>query len=384
MVFINVPNVACKVDGKINVSFRKYVLQFKRPSGTSRGVLTSKPSWFIEITDASTNRKGIGECSVIPGLSPDFEDELQYESKIEFVVSELHHLLLDLESLESVKLQENYSFRSTRISDFLESLVDFPSIVFGVEVALLDFFKESEGILFDNSFSRSERSIPINGLIWMGDVSFMQEQIEMKLKDGYNTIKMKIGAIDTDSELSLLASIRDRFNEKEITLRVDANGAFSEESALSILEKLRDLKIHSIEQPIAKGNWSAMKELCRHIIIPIALDEELIGVNTTSDKIKLLDEIQPQYIILKPSLHGGIAGSYEWIQLAKERNIDWWMTSALESSVGLNAIAQFTGEFEVKIPQGLGTGGLFTNNLPTDLVMEKGQLIRKINEKPQS
>ncbi|NBX80559.1 MAG: o-succinylbenzoate synthase, partial [Flavobacteriales bacterium] len=319
-----------------------------------------------------------------PGLSPDFEDELQYESKIEFVVSELHHLLLDLESLESVKLQENYSFRSTRISDFLESLVDFPSIVFGVEVALLDFFKESEGILFDNSFSRSERSIPINGLIWMGDVSFMQEQIEMKLKDGYNTIKMKIGAIDTDSELSLLASIRDRFNEKEITLRVDANGAFSEESALSILEKLRDLKIHSIEQPIAKGNWSAMKELCRHIIIPIALDEELIGVNTTSDKIKLLDEIQPQYIILKPSLHGGIAGSYEWIQLAKERNIDWWMTSALESSVGLNAIAQFTGEFEVKIPQGLGTGGLFTNNLPTDLVMEKGQLIRKINEKPQS
>lgn len=376
--------MACKVDGKIKVSFRKYELQFKRPSGTSRGVLTSKPSWFIEITDSKSNRSGIGECSVIPGLSPDFEDELQYESKIEFVVSELHDLLLDLESFESFKLQDNYTFQSERISDFLDSLVDFPSIVFGIEVALLDFFKVSDGILFNNSFSKGERSIPINGLIWMGDVSFMQEQIETKLKDGYNTIKMKIGAIDTDSELSLLAGIRERFNENEITLRVDANGAFSEESALSILEKLGDLKIHSIEQPIAKGNWSAMKELCRLNIIPIALDEELIGVNSTSEKIKLLDEIQPQYIILKPSLHGGIAGSFQWIQLALERNIHWWMTSALESSIGLNAIAQFTGEFEVKIPQGLGTGGLYTNNLPTDLVIEKGQLIRKINEMQQS
>lgn len=372
--------MARKVDGKINVSFRKYDLQFKRPSGTSRGVLTSKTSWFIEITDNTSNRKGTGECSVIPGLSPDFSNENQYESMLDFVASELHKLLSEVESLESFQLQGNYIFRSNRISGFLETLVDFPSIVFGIETALLDFFKETEGILFDNSFSRGEHFIPINGLIWMGDVSFMQEQIEMKLKDGYNTIKMKIGAIDTESELSLLAGIRERFNGNEITLRVDANGAFSKESALPILEKLRDLKIHSIEQPIAKGNWSAMKELCRLNIVPIALDEELIGINDTSDKIKLLDEIQPQFIILKPSLHGGIAGSFEWIQLAKERNIDWWMTSALESSIGLNAIAQFTGEFDVKIPQGLGTGGLYTNNLLTDLVIEKGQLIRKINE----
>jgi L-alanine-DL-glutamate epimerase-like enolase superfamily enzyme len=382
VVFINVPNVARKVDGKINVSFRKYELQFKRPSGTSRGVLTSKPSWFIEITDNNSNRKGTGECSVIPGLSPDFSNENQYEIKLDFVVSELHKLLSELESLESFQLQGNYIFRSNRISGFLESLVDFPSIVFGIETALLDFFKETEGILFDNSFSRGERSIPINGLIWMGDAHFMQEQIEQKLLDGYSTIKMKIGAIDTNTELSLLRGIRARFNENEIILRVDANGAFNNENTVSILQELEALRIHSIEQPIAKGNWNYMKDLCSLGIIPIALDEELIGINTISDKIKLLDAIQPQYIILKPSLHGGIAGSYEWIQLSKERNIDWWMTSALESSIGLNAIAQFTGEFDVKIPQGLGTGGLYTNNLPTDLVIEKGQLIRKINEPP--
>jgi L-alanine-DL-glutamate epimerase-like enolase superfamily enzyme len=216
----------------------------------------------------------------------------------------------------------------------------------------------------------------------MGDAHFMQEQIEQKLLDGYSTIKMKIGAIDTNTELSLLRGIRARFNENEIILRVDANGAFNNENTVSILQELEALRIHSIEQPIAKGNWNYMKDLCSLGIIPIALDEELIGINTISDKIKLLDAIQPQYIILKPSLHGGIAGSYEWIQLSKERNIDWWMTSALESSIGLNAIAQFTGEFDVKIPQGLGTGGLYTNNLPTDLVIEKGQLIRKINEPP--
>lgn len=384
MVFINVPNVACKVDGKINVSFRKFELQFKRPSGTSRGVLTSKPSWFIEIVDSNSSRKGIGECSVIPGLSPDYYSDFLYENKLTFVAEELTKLLSKIVDLEVIELKENFRFRSPVISDFLDTLVEFPSIVFGVEVALLDFFKNEDAILFNNSFSKGEKSIPINGLIWMGDAHFMQEQIEQKLSDGYSTIKMKIGAIDTESELSLLASIRKRFNKGEITLRVDANGAFSEEFSLPILEKLRDLDIHSIEQPIAKGNWRAMKDLCSLNIIPIALDEELIGVNSTSEKIKLLETIQPQFIILKPSLHGGIAGSCEWIQLAEKRNIEWWMTSALESSIGLNAIAQFTGEFEVKIPQGLGTGGLYTNNLPTDLVIEKGQLIRKINGTQQN
>ena len=372
MVFINVSNVARKMDGKIVVSFRKYLLEFKNPSGTSRGILTHKSSWFLEISDG--NRKGVGECSIIEGLSPDFLNEIQYESVLNETCLKLQRQLNSIDKIEFSK--SNYQFLNLELQELFKDIVAFPSIVFGVEVALLDFITEEKGILFDNNFSRAKASIPINGLVWMGSEEFMQKQIEEKLEAGFSTIKMKIGAIDFQKEFTLLDAIRKRFSKDEITLRVDANGAFSFDEALQILRQLKTLEIHSIEQPIAVGQIESMRLLCAENSIPIALDEELIGVNTAFEKEELLAAILPQYIILKPSLHGGIAGTYEWIQLAERNNIEWWITSALESSIGLNAIAQFTGEFETSIPQGLGTGGLYTNNLPTDLIIEKGYLKR--------
>ena len=376
MVFVNVSNVARKVDGKIIVSFRKFELIFKNPSGTSRGILTKKPSWFLEIQKGSKN--GVGECSIIEGLSPDYENDSQYESKLEIVSSKLEIILRK----NAVFYHFDYSIYRFLNSDLLQlfkEIIDFPSIVFGVEVALLDFFSKEKGILFDNSFSRGQSSIPINGLVWMGSEEFMQEQIEQKLAAGFSTIKMKVGAIDFQKELNLLKGIRKRYSKEEITLRVDANGAFSFEEAKNVILELKSLEIHSIEQPLAAGQIENMRLLCSENILPVALDEEMIGINSLEEKERLIDSISPQFIILKPSLHGGIFGSFEWIKLAEARNIDWWITSALESSIGLNAIAQFTGEFNVSIPQGLGTGGLYTNNLPTDLVIENGYLIRKIN-----
>jgi len=376
LVFVNVSNVARKVDGKISVSFRKFELIFKNPSGTSRGILTKKPSWFLEIQKGSKN--GVGECSIIEGLSPDYENDSQYESKLEIVSSILEIILRK----NAVFFDFDYStfrFLNSDLLQLFEEIIDFPSIIFGVEVALLDFFSKEKGILFDNSFSRGQNSIPINGLVWMGSEEFMQDQIEQKLAAGFSTIKMKVGAIDFQKELNLLKGIRKRFSKTEITLRVDANGAFSFEEAKNVLHELKALEIHSIEQPLAVGQIENMRLLCAENILPVALDEEMIGINSLEEKERLLDSISPQFIILKPSLHGGIFGSFEWIELAEARNIDWWITSALESSIGLTAIAQFTGEFNVSIPQGLGTGGLYTNNLPTDLVIENGYLTRKIN-----
>lgn len=376
MVFINVSNVARKVDGKILVSLRKYILEFKNPSGTSRGVLTHKSSWFLEISNG--NKTGVGECSIIEGLSLDYESDFQYESKLEFVRSKLEKILTKNSNGFDFDYS-TYRFLNTDLLQLFEEIIDFPSIFFGVEVALLDFFSKEKGILFDNYFSRGISSIPINGLVWMGSEEFMQEQIEQKLAAGFSTIKMKVGAIDFQKELNLLKGIRNRYSKEEITLRVDANGAFSFKEVMSVLQQLKELAIHSIEQPLAVGQIENMRLLCAENILPIALDEELIGINSLEEKERLLDSISPQFIILKPSLHGGIFGSFEWIKLAEARNIDWWITSALESSIGLNAIAQFTGQFNVSIPQGLGTGGLYTNNLPTDLVIENGFLKRIVN-----
>lgn len=363
------------MDGKIIVLFRKFLLNFVNPSGTSRGILRHKSSWFIEISDR--NVLGVGECSIIEGLSPDFINEIQYVSVLNETCTKLQKLLNNIDKIEFSK--SNYQFLNFELQDFFKSIIAFPSIIFGVEVALLDLIAEEKGILFDNNFSRSRASIPINGLVWMGSEEFMQKQIEAKLQAGFSTIKMKIGAIDFHKEFALLDAIRNRFTKDEITLRVDANGAFSYDEALQILRQLKTLEIHSIEQPIAVGQIESMRLLCAENSLPIALDEELIGVNTIIEKEELLSAILPQYIILKPSLHGGVTGTFEWIQLAERKNIGWWITSALESSIGLNAIAQFTGEFETSIPQGLGTGGIYTNNLPSDLIIEKGYLKRKIN-----
>lgn len=328
-------------------------LHFKNPAGTSRGVMQTKNSWILKLTEG--NITGTGEISIIEGLSPDFTDIESFEKKIQETCK----------NIEDGQLTSDHSI-----------LKNNPSIKFALETALLDLKNGGTGIYFNNDFTKGIKKIPINGLIWMGDEEFMREQIDQKLADGFTTIKMKVGAMDFEKEFKMLQSIRSKYSADKITLRVDANGAFTPHQAITILEELAELEIHSIEQPIKPGQWEAMRDLCLTTPTPIVLDEELIGINELVKKIELLETIHPQYIILKPSLHGGISGCQEWIKLAEERNIQWWLTSALESNIGLDAICQFAAEYENHLPQGLGTGSLYTNNIESDLVVEKGFIFK--------
>lgn len=332
----------------IKATYKKYNLNFKTPSGTSRGILKIKETWFFILKD--NGRVGIGETGLFRGLSIDDVDH--YENKLKWVCN---HIDLGLELLR-------------------KQLYEFPSIQFGLEQAFLSLKSESSFELFPSSFTRGKKSIPINGLIWMGNKSFMKNQIQEKLKSGFSCLKMKIGALNFDAEMELLKEIRKEFSSNEIELRVDANGAFNPKNALEKLHRLSALEIHSIEQPIQQGQVQEMAELCSKAPLPIALDEELIGVFSSEQKKKLIATIAPQYIILKPSLIGGFAGSEEWINLAQQYNCGWWITSALESNVGLNAIAQFTYTLQSNLPQGLGTGGLFTNNFTSPLEVKNGTL----------
>nr|WP_320120126.1 o-succinylbenzoate synthase [uncultured Marinifilum sp.] len=335
----------------LKADYIHYPLTFKRPSGTSRGILTQKDSWFIQIwDDRNPEVKGIGECSIIKGLSPD--DRKGYVDKLKEVCNQIDDFWYYLE----------------------EGLKEWPSIYFGLETAFLDFKSAGSKILFPSNFTNSNAQIPINGLVWMGDSLFMKEQIQSKLENGFDCIKMKIGAISFEEELQLLESIRNNFSADKVELRVDANGAFSPESAMEKLNALAQFDLHSIEQPIKNGQIKEMAALCAKTPLPIALDEELIGIYNFQDKANLLDQINPQYIILKPSLLGGIKGSKEWIDLAEERKIPWWITSALESNVGLNAIAQWTYTLKNTMPQGLGTGQIYSNNIVSPLFMDKGFL----------
>jgi o-succinylbenzoate synthase len=324
----------------LHVSYKKHTLIFKRPGGTSRGVLSTKDSWFIKVWHGEgSDIVGIGECSIINGLSPDPVERL--EEKLKELVSNIN----------------NY---------FEVDLSEFPSISFGLETALLDLASGGKRILFPSSFTNGEKSIPINGLIWMGAFDFMRQQIIEKLEAGFDCIKLKIGAIDFKQELQLLKMIRKDFSENELELRVDANGAFKPEEALEKLKQLSDYRIHSIEQPIRQNQWQEMAALCEQSPIDIALDEELIGLDDAMIP-EMLDAVQPQYIILKPSLVGGFKRSEYFISEAEKRNIGWWVTSALESNIGLNAIAQWTATLNNTMPQGLGTGQLFTNNIDSPL-----------------
>mgnify|MGYP003608991928 CR=1 FL=1 len=332
----------------IKASYQKYILDFKRASGTSRGVLTQKETWFLILEKDS--KKGIGECGILRGLSID--DRPDYEEKLQWVCQNIH--------LGKQKLYD--------------SLIEFPSIQFGIEMAFLSLESENPLELFPSDFTENRRSIPINGLVWMGEPSYMKEQIEQKIAEGFNCIKLKIGAIDFNKELELLQFIRTHFDSKTIEIRVDANGGFSVEEALSKLNQLYKFDLHSIEQPIKQQQIAEMAELCQQTPFPIALDEELIGIFSLDDKEQLLVKIKPQYIILKPSLVGGFQGTQEWISLAEKLNIGWWITSALESNIGLNAIAQFTFTLNSSLPQGLGTGGLYTNNFDSPLEVTEGQL----------
>ena len=332
----------------MKATYHKYILNFKRPSGTSRGVLTQKETWFVVIKQ--DNNFGIGECGILRSLS--YDDVPEYEEKLKWACDNIH---LGLDYL-------------------LNSLMEFPSIQFGLEQAFLSFSCSNPYILFDTDFVNKQAEIPINGLVWMGDETFMHQQIEEKLTQGFSCIKMKIGAIDFEKEIKLLESIRKKYNKEEMELRVDANGAFAFSEALEKLKILSELDIHSIEQPIKQGNWKRMADLCQHTPLPIALDEELIGVFDVTKKEELLQTIQPQFIILKPSLVGGFKASYEWIKLARKHGIGWWITSALESNIGLNAIAQWTYGLDSKMPQGLGTGSLFTNNIDSPLTVNNGSV----------
>ena len=332
----------------IKASYFPYQLEFKKPSGTSRGILTYKKIWIVKLwNEENPEVFGLGECNPLVGLSIDDRDDFEEELK---------------------KICEN-------INDFIDvELYEFPSIRFAIETAYKDLMNGGKRILFDNEFSRGEKGIVINGLVWMGSKEDMSKQIAEKIEQGFKCIKLKIGAIDFETELALLKSIRDQYSESDIEIRVDANGAFTAHDALKKLEHLAKFKLHSIEQPIKQGQGEVMAKLCKVTPLAIALDEELIIHQRKDEKEILLKEIQPQYIILKPSLVGGWKASEEWIASAEKLNINWWITSALESNIGLNAIAQWTAELKTKTPQGLGTGGLYTNNFDSKLKI-KGQIL---------
>lgn len=332
----------------MKATFQKYTLEFKQPAGTSRGVLKTKDTYFLIIENESA--RGIGECNLFKGLSSD--DRPDYEEKLQWVCDHI----------------------GMKPADMMEALQEWPSILFGYETAMRSLQSSDPFTLFPSLFTQQQDSIPINGLVWMGDREFMMKQLEEKLALGFNCIKLKIGAIDFEAEMQLLKFIRARFRESEITIRVDANGAFAPSEALDKLKEIAQYEVHSIEQPIQQGQWDDMARLCKNTPVSIALDEELIGLYSREERIRCLEAIKPQYIILKPALVGGFASCREWIHLASQRNIGWWITSALESNLGLNAIAQFTYTLGVTMPQGLGTGGLYTNNITSPLEIKNGAL----------
>lgn len=332
----------------MKATYHKYILNFKRPSGTSRGVMTEKETWFIILENEGKN--GIGECGILRGLSID--DRPDYEAKLQWTCDNIH-------------LGKDWLW---------EALLEFPSIQFGVEMAFQSLSSETPFLLFPSAFTNGSKSMVINGLVWMGEEGFMKQQIKEKLAEGFTCIKLKIGAINFNQELQLLRFIREHFSLEQVEIRVDANGAFDVDSALDKLLQLSEFKLHSIEQPIQKNHTDRMAELCRTSPFPIALDEELIGVFGVQEKEQLLMKIKPQYIILKPSFVGGFRGTQEWISLAEKHNIRWWITSALESNIGLNAIAQWTYLQQNLMPQGLGTGALYKNNFDCPLTVAGGQL----------
>lgn len=340
----------------MKIEIEERVLHFRQPAGTSRGVYTERRSWFVTVTDGSA--VGVGECAPLPKLScddmPDYGEVLR-------------RFCDDVERTGAIDM---------------EAMRDYPSMLFGLETALQTIrptaTSPSAPRLFDTAFSRGEAGIPINGLVWMGTFEEMQQRIEQKLEQGFRCVKLKIGAIDFDQELELLKQIRSRFGHREVELRVDANGAFKyEDDALYKLELLSQYALHSIEQPIPAGQWAYMAALCRDAPLPIALDEELIGINDPDQKRQMLNIIRPAYIVLKPSLHGGMAGTREWVEIARDMGIGSWITSALESNVGLNAIAQLCSTIygdDITMPQGLGTGQLFTDNIAMPLEIRGNRL----------
>ena len=344
----------------LHLHYSRRTLRFNFPARTSRGALTEHTAWYLHLTDtAQPGVAGLGEAAPLAGLSPDHRPDL--EPRLQALCATFNQV----------------GFRADMDAETALALVEpeWPSLRFGLETALLDLHHGGRRQLFDNPFSRGEAGVLINGLVWMGDAAFMRDQIRKKLTEGYSCLKLKIGSLDFATELQLLTEIRAEAGPAELTLRVDANGAFAPADALSKLEQLARFELHSIEQPIAAGQWAAMAEVCRHSPVRVALDEELIGVTESARQAAMLEAIRPAYIILKPTLVGGLGASLAWWQLAEERGISWWLTSALESNIGLNAVSQLAGEYALPgFPQGLGTGQLYHNNLAAPLHIRAGQL----------
>ena len=333
-------------------------LYFKGPAGTSRGTLHEKQVHYLLIQDTESGLTGIGECTIIPGLSQD--DRADYPETVRAVARAINAG----QTFEAIKADLNY----------------FPSIVFGLETAFHDLYNGGKRQVFNSAFARGEKAIKINGLIWMNDYETMREQIKQKIREGFDCLKLKIGSINWNDELALLAHIRADYDPADVEIRVDANGAFSPEEALQKLEDLGEFGVHSIEQPIPPRQPDKMALVCRDSHVPVALDEELIGRQKTANKQQILDTIRPHNIVIKPSLLGGFYESQEWVELAEDRHIGWWVTSALESNIGLNAIAEWVGQWHVDRPQGLGTGGLYTNNIPSPLEVESGYIGKNLEK----
>ena len=335
----------------LSATFIKFPLRFIRPAGTSRGKLSVKNSWFIQLADPeNAELKGLGECSVIPGLSPD--DRVDFEPTLEELCSSIN-----LRGLTGISVSEA-----------------FPAIKFGLETAMLDLEGGGNRILFPSEFTTGKKGIAINGLIWMGTMQDMLQQIEKKMDLGYRVLKMKVGALNFEDELKILHHIRQEYDPATLEIRLDANGAWSPDEALLNIEKLSKYHIHSIEQPIQSGRVEEMAGICNQSPVPIALDEELIGVSGFSERKVLLEMIRPAYLILKPGLLGGFQAAMEWIELARQLKTGWWVTSALESNIGLNAIAQWAASLNPDLPQGLGTGQLYQNNIPSPLYLQGDSL----------
>lgn len=336
----------------LKAHYSRYDLIFKEPAVTSRSVMTHKETYFVKVWDEiDPSTYGIGECGLFRGLScddtDDYEDTLKNACRV----------------INEIK------------ADGLEKLRDYPSIVFGMETALQDLLNGGTRLVFDSPWAKGESGIVINGLVWMGDKQTMIRRVEEKLNAGFRCIKFKIGGIDFDDEVEMIRMVRCRFSPENLEIRLDANGAFSPEEAMSRLEILSRFDIHSIEQPIKPRQWDALEYICRNSPIPVALDEELIGLNGRAEKERMVEALHPSYVILKPSLCGGFCGSDEWIEIVERYGIGWWATSALESNIGLNAIAQWCSSKLVRMPQGLGTGLLYENNVESPIV-QTGQSLR--------
>jgi o-succinylbenzoate synthase len=344
----------------LKLQYSRRTLRFNFPARTSRGALTEHVAWYLHLTDtARPGLVGLGEAAPLAGLSPDFRPDFEARLQALCAAFNQQRFSSDVDLELALALLEP----------------EWPALRFGLETALLDLHHGGRRQLFSNAFSRGEAGVPINGLVWMGDAAFMRRQIRQKLTDGYSCLKLKIGSLDFATELQLLAEIRAEAGPDELTLRVDANGAFAPAEAPAKLEQLARYALHSIEQPIAAGQWAAMAEVCCHSPVPVALDEELIGVTEPARQVEMLRAIRPAYIILKPTLVGGMAASLTWWQLAEEQGISWWLTSALESNIGLNAVSQLAGEYALPgFPQGLGTGQLYHNNLTAPLHIRAGEL----------